>query len=133
MNGLKTSRQIQFLYFIPGLLWWGITLWLFTLPGTTVPAFPWLAKLHADKIVHLVIFALWCCLFYWPFLYTSIPNTERKRWFLLIALLGLTYGIAIEFIQRWMNTGRAFEIADVLADGMGCWLAYWLGKKYLLQ
>jgi len=80
-----------------------------------------------------VIFTLWCCLFYWPFLYTRIANADRNRWFLIIAGLGLTYGLAIEFIQRWMNSGRAFELADVLADGIGCVLGYWLGRKYFLQ
>ncbi|MFM7357533.1 MAG: VanZ family protein [Sediminibacterium sp.] len=129
---MNNSRPIQLQHFIPAIIWWGFTLWLFTMPGSSVPAFPWLAKIHADKLVHLALFSSWCFLFCWPFHKSPVSNTRRQQWFLLIALTGIFYGIAVEFIQREMNLGRAFEIKDVIADGIGCAIGYWLSKKFFL-
>jgi hypothetical protein len=130
---MTNSRAVQLHHFIPGLIWWGFTIWLFTLPGSSVPAFPWMAKIHADKLVHLALFAGWCILFCWPFHNSTVSNARRQQWFLLIALAGIVYGIAVEFIQRQMNMGRAFELNDVLADGLGCAIGYWFSKKFFGQ
>lgn len=130
---MKESRPIQFQLFIPGLIWWGFTLWLFTMPGSAVPAFPWLAKIHADKLVHLALFAVWCFLFCWPFRKSALSDDRRQYWFLLIVITGIVYGIIIEFIQREMKQGRAFEINDVLADSIGCCLGYWGAIQFFLQ
>lgn len=129
---MNNSRPIQLQHFIPAIIWWGFTLWLFTMPGSAVPSYPWLAKIHADKLMHLALFACWCILFCWPFHKSPLSNTRRQQWFLLIALTGIFYGIAVEFIQREMNLGRAFEIKDVIADGIGCAIGYWLSKKFFL-
>jgi hypothetical protein len=130
---MKDSRVIQLQHFIPGLIWWGFTLWLFTLPGSSVPAFPWLAKIHADKLVHLALFTCWVILFSWPFRNSNVSNTRRQQWFLWVALAGVLYGIAVEYIQREMKVGRAFEINDVVADSFGCVIGYWLSKKFFGQ
>ncbi|MFM9021724.1 MAG: VanZ family protein [Sediminibacterium sp.] len=130
---MNNSRPIQLQHFIPAIIWWVFTLWLFTMPGSSVPAFPWLAKIHADKLVHLALFACWCILFCWPLHNSFLSNTRRQQWFLLIAIVGVLYGIAVEFIQREMNLGRAFEINDVLADSVGCGIGYWLSKKFFGQ
>ncbi|MFN7539366.1 MAG: VanZ family protein [Bacteroidota bacterium] len=130
---MKESHAIQLQHFIPGLVWWGFTLWLFTMPGSSVPTYPWLARIHADKLVHLSLFIGWCILFSWPFRNSNVSNTGRQQWFLWIALAGVLYGIAVEYIQREMNVGRAFEINDVIADGFGCTIGYWLSKKFFGQ
>ena len=91
---MTNSRAVQLQHFIPGLVWWGFTIWLFTLPGSSVPAFPWMAKIHADKLVHLALFAGWCILFCWPFNNSTVSNARRQQWFLLIAL---AFGVTLEW------------------------------------
>lgn len=130
---LPSYRSLRLIYFIPGFIWWGFSFWLLTMPGSSIPRFPWLAKIHADKIVHIAIFAGWCWLFCFPFRKSTFNSVQRMQWFLLIAVAGLLYGIVIEYLQLNMNRGRAFEISDVLADAAGCVIGFWAAKKFFGQ
>lgn len=67
-------------------------------------------------------------------------DAQRRRWWLPIAgsrllwcfLCASFIGVAIEYIQKWMELGRCFEVADMEADAAGslfvvlCW--YFLQK-----
>lgn len=127
------SVRLRFASFIPAIIWWGITFWLLTLPGSKVPAYPWMEYLAADKWAHVFIFAVFCIAFCWPFKNTIISRVTRKRWFLAIALIGCGYGIAMEFVQKYYVINRAFELGDILADTIGCAVGWWWGKNYALQ
>jgi len=129
---ISTSRP-RISSFIPALIWWAITFWLLTLPGSKVPAYPWMENLAIDKWAHIFIFAVFCMAFYWPFKNTTVSHTARKRWFLAIALMGCGYGIAMEFVQKYYVINRAFELGDILADTIGCTVGWWWGRKYALQ
>jgi len=124
---------LQWIRFVPALLWWAISFWLLTLPGSKVPAYPWMDNLQIDKLVHVFLFAIFCCLFYWPLVNTSVSRSSRLRWLVLVALVGTVYGIAMEFVQKYYVINRAFEFGDILADLGGCLLGWWLGKKYAMQ
>jgi len=124
---------LQWIRFIPALLWWALSFWLLTLPGTKVPAFPWTDNLPLDKLAHVFLFATYCCLFYWPLLNTTILRSARLKWLLVVAVVGVGYGIAMEFVQKYYVINRSFEYGDILADIGGCLLGWWLGKKYAMQ
>jgi VanZ family protein len=124
---------LQWIRFIPALLWWALSFWLLTLPGTKVPAFPWRDNLPLDKLAHVFLFATYCCLFYWPLLNTTILRSVRLKWLLVVAVVGAGYGIAMEFVQKYYVINRSFEYGDILADIGGCLLGWWLGKKYAMQ
>lgn len=49
---------------------------------------------------------------------------KDRSFLLLIALTGLLYGVAMEFVQKYMVANRSFDYADIIADGAGCLLAY---------
>lgn len=76
----------------------------------------------ADKLKHLLAYSVlmgWFAQLY----------PERKRqlvWAIAFCLLG----IAMEFAQGWGGQ-RTFDVADMLANGCGVLLAWWLGKKWL--
>jgi glycopeptide antibiotics resistance protein len=38
-------------------------------------------------------------------------------------------GVAIEFLQEAMQSGRQFDAVDILANAIGCGLGWWLAKK----
>ena len=128
-----SSGSLRISQFIPALIWWAITFWLLTLPGSKVPAYPWMENLAVDKWAHVFIFTIFCIAFYWPFTNTTISQRTRKHWFLAIALMGCGYGIAMEFVQKYYVINRAFEWGDMLADTIGCAVGWCWGRKYALQ
>ena len=65
-----------------------------------------------DKIVHLGMFAGWTVL--WLLVY------PRKS--TLILLLGVAFGIFLEFYQQWLPFDRTFDWWDAAADGLGALL-----------
>jgi VanZ family protein len=129
----KSPFPLHWIRIIPALLWWALSFWLLTLPGSKVPAYPWMDNLQIDKLVHVFIFAIFCCLFYWPLLHSPISRSSRLKWLVTVAIVGAGYGIAMEFVQKYYVINRAFEFGDILADLCGCLLGWWLGKKYAMQ
>ncbi len=72
------------------------------------------------------MFGLLCFLFSFP-----LKNFLKKNnWIILIALAGLIFGIAMEFVQKYFIPGRSCEVTDMFADGIGCLMGWWFSKKY---
>ena len=69
----------------------------------------------ADKVVHVVIFAVL------SFLYKATFSRQAfGRCFLILIL----YGIATELAQEYMHLGRSGDPLDLLADAIGIVLGY---------
>jgi VanZ family protein len=106
---------------------------LLTLPGSDLPKISWFNAIHGDKLVHIGMFAfisfLWC----WPFYKSNLTPKKQKTWFLLIAVLAFTYGIAMEFVQKFYVPGRSFEIDDMIADGAGSFIGYIAARIIFLK
>jgi VanZ family protein len=110
-------------YLIAATLWFLISVVLLTLPGSAFPKETWLDKIPLfDKMVHVGMFGilvtLWCLTWY------KFPgNAHVKNWrklFIQIAIVGLCYGIVMEFVQHYYVANRSFEGADIIADAVGC-------------
>jgi VanZ family protein len=129
----SSPAPLQWIRFIPALLWWVISFRLLTLPGSKVPAYPWMDALQIDKLVHVFLFAIFCCLFYYPLLHSPISRSSRLKWLVTVASVGAGYGITMELVQKYYVINRAFEFGDILADIGGCLLGWWLGKKYAMR
>jgi len=123
---LKISR------FLPAVSWFILSFILLTLPGSTVPKYPWLATIQADKWVHIGLFGMLCLLSMLPFRVSNYNNQQRKKWFLFITLGGVLFGILMEFVQTNWIINRSFEYGDILADTVGCSLAYYISLRKLL-
>ena len=119
---------------IPTILILAVICWL-TLAGhpagdIEIPLFP-----GADKIGHALMFGAlafaaeldWMHARHWRPL--PLPAVAA------VAIGTSAIGIAIEFLQRAMPTGRSFEIADMLADAFGAVLvsALWIMLQPLLE
>ena len=109
--------------YIPAMAWFFLTLYLLTLPGSTFPKEDWFEKIHLDKWVHIGLFVTLTTLCYMPFLPIRSPSFLGWPAF-TIALTILTYGIIMEFVQKYLIPFRSFEIGDIAADGVGCFTGY---------
>jgi len=83
----------------------------------------YLVDLEADKIVHVGLFfvlvALWC----WAVAELKISYLSKFLSFIIVAQTWFFYGIAMEFVQEYLQNGRSFDVKDMIADGIGCGLA----------
>lgn len=118
-------------YFAPAILWIIMILILCTLPGKDIPSNSFFDEIHFDKFVHFGLFGgivLFLSLgIYWQKKYIS-PLT-----LLLLVIVAASYGLAIEFIQKYWCIGRSFDIYDVVADTLGAIAGVWVFKivRYL--
>lgn len=124
---------MRFQRFIPALLWLALSIVLLCLPGSRIPKYPWLATIHADKWIHIGLFGMLCILFALPVRSDSLTDQQKLRWLLVISLAGILYGVLIEFVQKNWVLNRSFEFQDILADSLGCLLAYWYNRSKIVR
>ncbi len=115
--------------FIPAVCWFIITLVLLTLPGSAFPKQSWLDNMQLDKMVHIGLFSVLVFLFFLPFVKTNITGKKKKQILIWIAIAGLIYGIVMEFVQKYWVPNRSFDVYDILADGVGCFLPVFFFNK----
>ena len=99
------------------------------MPNRDIPSVGFLDAIYFDKWVHAGIFAMLTFLFSWPFRKLYPPP---YRLFISIAVLALLYGIAMEYVQKYLTTDRDFDYNDMLADGFGCLLGY-IAIRYVVN
>lgn len=116
-------EKICFKKFLPGIAWFFVVAILVFLPKKNVPKVTWITFKHTDKIVHAGLFFILVLLFLLPVLKSSLPAREKAKWIAWIALLGVAWGVSIEYIQKHYITGRSFEDWDIVADSVGICLA----------
>jgi VanZ family protein len=126
----KKSSTVPFLVAISLLLL--ITILLCT-PGAKFPKIGWQDKIWFDKWVHIGLFmalvVAWCWFFYSGKKEQSINS---KKIFITIAVVSLLYGIVMEIIQEQFIPNRSFEISDILSDGIGALIGYFIAvRKYI--
>ena len=118
------NHQHKFYKIIPALLWSGIIFLLCFLPGNKLPKEDWLDKIFFDKIVHA------CLYFVLFFLIIRIFNSKTIGIFLTAALLCITQGVLIEFIQgSSLIQHRSFDIWDIIANVFGVCCAIFVQSK----
>jgi VanZ family protein len=87
------------------------------LPGSAFPEKDWFDKIWLDKWIHIGLFSilviLWCRIY-------SIKEGEKLSLFLYISFSCFLYGIAMEFVQKYLIPNRSFDPGDIVADGIGC-------------
>ncbi len=113
-------------YFLPATIWIIIILVLCTLPGKDIPTSSFLEQIHFDKFVHFSLFGgivfFLALAVYW----------QRKKvssgLLLLFVFISASYGLAIEFVQKYYAEGRSFDLYDALADTIGAIAGVWVFK-----
>jgi VanZ family protein len=110
------------LAFLPPFLFLVVSIVLLTLPGNDLPTTGFFTEIpQFDKLVHIGMFGLLVYLFGVAFQKTL----KKDRIFLLwVAVLGILYGVAMEFVQKYWVASRSFDLKDIVADTVGCLVAY---------
>lgn len=107
----------------------GLAVWTFFVlvgslfPGNNLPHVTWLSLLHLDKFIHLSFYFVMCMLMYF-----SLMRELRQAWSqqqVLIASVCFSIGVGVlmEILQSNLNTGRYFDIFDILANTIGVFIA----------
>ncbi|MFY0252754.1 VanZ family protein [Chitinophaga sp. 30R24] len=113
-------------YYIPAILWIILILVLCTMPGKDIPSNSFLEQVHFDKVVHFGLFGgivlLLSLGIFWQKKYIS-PLTLT-----LLIIVAASYGLAIEFIQKYWAVDRSFDLYDALADTLGAIAGVWAFK-----
>ncbi|HTS45884.1 MAG TPA: VanZ family protein [Puia sp.] len=97
---------------------------LLCIPGSMLPQEQTFAIPNFDKLVHVALFSgfviLWC-------MYFSSKNLPRKkllRLFFLFFIISCTYGIGMEFVQKYFIPMRDYDPYDIILDLIGAGLGY---------
>jgi len=120
---MQSLRKYLGKLYIP-LLWSLVVGVLLCLPGSVLPNEGGFQIPQFDKVVHIGLFGGF--VFLWN-LYLSTLSLSRKkllRLFFCVFIIGCTYGISMEFIQKCCIPLRDFDEADIIADMIGAGLAY---------
>lgn len=71
-----------------------------------------------DKWVHIGLFGVMAVLLCWG-IGKKKKSAKLKHDFIRMGVFCLIYGIAMEFVQRYLIPNRSFDIGDIIADGAG--------------
>ena len=116
--------------YLPGIAWFFFLLILLCLPGSDLPeADSWMKVIYFDKVVHACLFGTLAFLFMRPITRSSAGDREKWIYVILITISTSVWGLSTEFIQKFLVSGRSFELADWLADSVGAVLALLLNRK----
>ena len=77
--------------------------------------------IYFDKWVHAGLFGGMTFLFSFPFIKKF---KATKKLLIYIAILCALYGVAMEYVQKYIAFERDFDYFDMLADGVGCIIGY---------
>lgn len=107
---------------------------LFCIPGDRLPDDDWLGKISIDKFAHVGLFGALVVLWGLPFIArsTADPASQQSltRIIILIVIIAVVYGVAIEFIQGAFIPNRSYSLADMIADALGCAAGFaWLNRQ----
>jgi len=106
--------------FIPAICWLIISTVLLTIPGSSFPKKNWLGTIWIDKWVHIGIFTIMSVLWCRAILQKHYEKKRLKNIFWGLGIIWLSYGIGMEFVQKYYIPNRSFDMGDIIADAAGC-------------
>lgn len=95
------------------IFWTFMTMGLHSIPRKQILEIPggqsFVTSTFMDKVTHAILFGILG--FFWSraFGYRALTTV----------LVGLGYGMFLEFCQEWLIPGRSGSVADLVADAMG--------------
>ena len=111
---------MRFKSFLPGIIWFVVSLVLLALPGDDLPHSKIFNIPFFDKYIHLAMFFILTALFCYPFFYLSEEPAVIKGWFTRVTIYAIVYGILMEYVQKFFVKERSFDLADMFFDALGC-------------
>jgi VanZ family protein len=105
--------------FLPATAWLLTSIFLLALPSNDLPHSRFFDIPFFDKYVHFGMFFLLTALFSYPFIFLDTDHSVIKAWFYRVSVYVIGYGILMEFVQKFLNNGRSFDLADIVFDSLG--------------
>jgi len=113
------------------ICWFIITVVLLTLPGSALPSENWMQKIWFDKWAHIGVFGLLVLLWCYYFKLAG-PQGKLVSICLIVTVLGIILGTAMEFVQKYWIPNRSFDLGDIAADAIGSIMAFgWSYKRFI--
>lgn len=113
-------RHFLFKYHYIGIFW-GLTILILSgLPGSDFPDLSFWHKVTFDKFAHMLFYAVLVVLLAIGEVKHRRFSSNRSRSLKIGFVLGVIYGIFIEILQAWVFTARSFDVADMMANTLGC-------------
>jgi ABC-type transporter Mla maintaining outer membrane lipid asymmetry permease subunit MlaE len=102
----------------PTVIWSAFVFVLLAIPGNRLLGESWMSMVHLDKLIHAFLFFVLT----WLGIYYIQQGKKVSAKILLVwAVITTLYGVVMEFVQIY--TGRDFSVGDMVADGVGAFLA----------
>lgn len=97
------------------------------LPGQEIPK---VGLKNIDKVVHTVMYFILS-----SFMLLGFGNLKHKSIFVksIPILMSFFCSFLIEILQEYTTSSRLFEINDILANGIGCVIAFIVMKKQIFN
>ena len=121
--------KLKTVFFIPAIVWFIIANVLFFMPGQDLPTTSFLQEIYFDKWVHIGLFSGLVLLTAYPFIKAGRCT---KKLLIKIVIIFIIYGVSVEFIQKYFASDRSFDVTDIMADTVGCFLGY-LASGWFIQ
>jgi len=107
-------------FILPAIGWLILSTVLLTLPASAFPKEKWYTQIPMfDKWVHIGMFCIMAGLLCWGIYKKKTFPRKLENDFVIMGVLCLIYGIAMEFVQRYFIPNRSFDMGDIIADGAG--------------
>jgi VanZ family protein len=112
-------------YNLFAFLWAMLILFLSLMPGKEIPEVEWWNIIAVDKAIHVFFYMILVVLLFIGFYKQYTFRYLRTNCIKIVLLVGIVYGVIIEFIQsQIVYSGRFFEIGDVAANVSGCFIGW---------
>ena len=114
------------------ILWTLVVLFLLSIPGNMLPNESHFSIPQFDKIVHISLFAGF--VLSWNFYLSKRPlsSLQLLRWFFFIFIMGNSFGIGMEFVQKYFIPFRDFDMEDIIADMIGAGVGYGVSNIFFV-
>jgi VanZ family protein len=124
---------MKFTSFLPAITWFIISVVLLVIPGNDLPHSKFFDIPYFDKYIHFTMFFLLTTLFCYPLLGFNAVDSIVRSWFLRIAMYVILYGIAMEFVQKYLVKGRSFDVVDIVFDAIGSLVGLMVMNQYFTK
>jgi glycopeptide antibiotics resistance protein len=107
------TKEMKIIYFWKPLLWLAIICYALFIPAEDLAIKPFLNIPHFDKMVHFVLFFVFCLFLLRPF------KRLQLTYYLLAPLISISLSGLLEFSQHTLSNSRNTDIKDFIANSLG--------------
>ena len=84
-----------------------------------------------DKVIHFIMFFVLSVSLYFDWAKQRLPMKMNVQKVVVIAIISLSLGVVIEFLQTGMGMGRSGSVGDAAADAAGAFIGAFIAYGIL--